>query len=85
MAAVAQVPLFSGQGGAAEQFSVGLNIPSHILSCSIAMPRSLSNNNIGPEGAAHIGAALKDNTALQMLEYVAPWPPRATAARSAGR
>ena len=49
------------------------------------MPRSLNINNIGPEGAAHIGAALKDNTALQTLEYVAPWPPRATAASSAGR
>ena len=42
------------------------------------MPRSLSHNNIGPEGAAHIGAALKDNTALQTLLYVAPWPPRAS-------
>ena len=41
------------------------------------MPCSLYDNNIGPEGAAHIGAALKDNTALQTLEYVAPWPPRA--------
>ncbi len=68
MAAVAQVPLFSGQGGAAEQFSVGLNIPSHILSCSIAMPRSLSNNNIGPKGAEHIANSLLTNTVLHTLE-----------------
>ena len=48
------------------------------------MPCSLNINNIGDDGAAHIGAALKDNTALQKLLYVAPWPPRATAASSAG-
>ena len=49
------------------------------------MPCSLYHNSIGPEGAVHIGAALKDNATLQKLAYVAPWPPRATAASSAGR
>jgi hypothetical protein len=41
-----------------------------VCGCSLFDPRSLYNNQIGHEGAQHIGEALKSNTVLTMLECV---------------
>ena len=73
-ASVARAKLFSGV----------LNSSSDIRYVFHRHARSLYDNKLGPEGAAHIGAALKENTALQTLECVALPPPSHAPSCSAG-
>ena len=65
-------------------FSGVLNSSSDIRDVFHRHARSLDSNNLGPEGAEHIGAALKENTALETLECVALQPPSRAPSCSAG-
>ena len=64
-ASVARAKLFSGV----------LNGSSDVRLLFHRHARSLGVNKLGPKGAKHIGAALKENTALQKLLCVTPWLP----------